>query len=223
MTRIKAVYNALEELQNKVVFVGGAVVSLYADREVFELRPTDDVDVLVEVMNYRERTLLEEKLRSKGFTDEIGSGIVCRFKIKGITVDIMPTNDSSIGFTNAWYDKGFTNSISYTIDNKHIIRILSAPYFLATKLEAFNGRGRGDGRTSQDFEDIVFVLEQRSTIWNELRAVDDELRMYFVRELIQLKANHNLPEWMDSHVERNIPRASIRILEEMDRFLNERM
>jgi len=38
MTRIKAVYNALEELKHKVVFVGGAVVSLYADREVLEFR-----------------------------------------------------------------------------------------------------------------------------------------------------------------------------------------
>lgn len=40
--RIKAVYNALEELENDVVFVGGATVALYADRPASEVRPTDD-------------------------------------------------------------------------------------------------------------------------------------------------------------------------------------
>ncbi len=219
MTRIKAVYNALEELQDKVVFVGGAVVSLYADREVPEFRPTDDVDVLVEVLNYKERTRLEEILRLKGFTHDIASGIVCRFIIKGITVDVMPTNDSSIGFTSQWYEKGFMNSILYKIDDKHIIRILSAPYFLVTKLEAFNGRGGSDGRTSQDFEDIVFILEQRSTIWNELASADDEVRIYVVMEFLRLKSNPNLREWIDSHVERNSPRATRRIMDEMEKFI----
>jgi len=219
MTRIKAVYNALEELQDKVVFVGGAVVSLYADREVPEFRPTDDVDVLVEVLNYKERTRLEEILRLKGFTHDIASGIVCGFIIKGITVDVMPTNDSSIGFTSQWYEKGFMNSILYKIDDKHIIRILSAPYFLVTKLEAFNGRGGSDGRTSQDFEDIVFILEQRSTIWNELASADDEVRIYVVMEFLRLKSNPNLREWIDSHVERNSPRATRRIMDEMEKFI----
>lgn len=209
----------MEELQDKVVFVGGAVVSLYADRDVLGFRPTDDVDILVEVLNYKERTKLEEILRLKGFTNDIASGIVCRFMIKGITVDVMPTNDSMIGFNSVWYEKGFINSISYRIDDMHTIRILSAPYFLVTKLEAFNGRGRGDGRTSQDFEDIVFILEQRSTIWNELATTDDAVRMYVVMEFVRLKSNPNLREWIDSHVERNSPRATQRIMDEIEKFL----
>ncbi|QEC42618.1 hypothetical protein [Pseudobacter ginsenosidimutans] len=49
LVRIKAVYNALEELGNEVVFVGGATVALYADRPAIEIRPTDDVDILVEL------------------------------------------------------------------------------------------------------------------------------------------------------------------------------
>ena len=60
ITRIKAVYNAFEELRDEVVFVGGATVSLYADREVIEPRPTDDIDVIVEVMSYRERAAFKK-------------------------------------------------------------------------------------------------------------------------------------------------------------------
>jgi len=57
--RIKAVANALDSLKEKVVFVGGATVSLYANRPVLEIRPTDDVDVIIEILNYRERAGLE--------------------------------------------------------------------------------------------------------------------------------------------------------------------
>lgn len=43
--RIKAVAYALEKLKEKIVFVGGAAISLYPDRQVFEVRPTNDIDV----------------------------------------------------------------------------------------------------------------------------------------------------------------------------------
>jgi len=129
--RVKAIYNALEELQDKVVFVGGAIVSFYADREIFEPRPTDDVDIIIEILNYRERAELEEKLRAKGFAHDVASGIVCRYLFKGMTVDIMPTDDPSVGFNTRWYREGFRASIQYAIEDHHVIRILAAPYFIA--------------------------------------------------------------------------------------------
>lgn len=103
IVRIKAVANALNELKEKVVFVGGATISLYPNRKVFDVRPTDDVDVIIEILSYAERVVLEEKLRLIGFTHDTESAVVCRYKIDGIIVDIMPTNDPSIGFTNIWY------------------------------------------------------------------------------------------------------------------------
>lgn len=221
ITRIKTIYNALEDLQNKVVFVGGATVSLYADRETLELRPTDDVDVIIEILNYKERAQLEDKLREKGFTHDVESGIVCRYKIKGIIVDIMPTNDPSIGFENRWYDAGFQNAAYYTIDDHHTVRILTAAFFLATKWEAFKSRGGNDGRTSRDFEDIVFVFEHRPDIWKEIISGDEALYDYFKSEFTDLRANAHLFEWIDSHVERIEPRATRQILESMDQFLIE--
>ena len=107
ITRIKAVYNALEELANGVVFVGGATVSLYTDRPAPEVRPTDDVDILVELTNYSGYAAVEEKLREKGFVNDIESGVICRYTIKGITVDIMPTSGKILGFVNQWYNEAF--------------------------------------------------------------------------------------------------------------------
>ena len=218
IVRIKAVSNALGDLKEKVVFVGGATISLYPDRAVFETRPTDDVDVIIEILNYSDRSELEVKLRSIGFTHDIESGIVCRYHIQGIIVDIIPTDDSSIGFSNKWYPEGFNQAIDYEIDELCTVRILSSPYFIATKLEAFKDRGKGDGRTSLDFEDIVYVLENRQGIWEEMNNVGGDIKDYLRSEFVSLLNNPDILEWIDSHVERGSPPATYLILDKLKKF-----
>jgi predicted nucleotidyltransferase len=219
IVRIKAVSNALGKLKDKVVFVGGATISLYPDRIVFEVRPTDDIDVIIEILNYDERAKIEEVLRSMGFEHDAESGVICRYKIHGIVVDIMPTDDPSIGFSNKWYPEGYLNSVNYSIDDTATIKILGAPYFIATKLEAHKNRGKNDGRTSQDFEDIVYVLENRATIWDEMNASGLDLKKYLRSEFIDLLKNKNLPEWIDCHVERGPNPATSAIIENIKIFV----
>ncbi len=218
ISRIKAAYNAFEEMKDHVVFIGGATVSLYADREVIEPRPTDDIDVIVEIMTYKDRTLLEEKLRQKGFHDDVESGIVCRFRIEGITVDIMPTDDPTIGFNTRWYREGFKASVLHRIDDRHTIKILPSPFLIATKIEAFNDRGGGDGRMSQDFEDIVFILEHRSTFWNEVNQTNPAVQAYLKQEFSKWLSNPTFFEWIDSHTERSKSRATNRVIAEINAF-----
>jgi len=220
IVRIRAVYNNLADLKDKVVFVGGATISLYADRSTLEVRPTTDIDVIIELLNYGERAKLEEKLRTIGFQHDIDSTVVSRFKIQGIIVDIIPTTPDSIGFSNQWYPEGFKNAIEYKIDDDNIVKILSSPYFIATKLEAFKGRGSSDGRTSKDFEDIVFVLENRQTIWKELNETTGKIRNYLINEFTKLNENVNLFEWIDCHVENGSPPASYFILERIKQFIS---
>lgn len=218
IVRIQAVANALDNLKEKVVFVGGATISLYPERQVFEVRPTDDVDVIIEILNYKDRAELEEKLRSIGFSPDMESGVVCRYKIHGIIVDIMPTTDPSIGFNNKWYPAGFNYAVDYVIDNNCTVKILSAPYFIATKLEAFKGRGKNDGRTSQDFEDIIYVLENREAIWEEMNTADPDVNDYLRSEFLNLLNNPNLFDWIDGHVERGSPPATDLIVDKLEKF-----
>lgn len=219
-SRIKAVANALDILNEKIVFVGGATISLYPDRQVFEVRPTEDVDVIIEILNYQNRAELEERLRAIGFSHDIESGIICRYKIQGIVVDIMPTNDPSIGFSNKWYPDGFNQAIDYKVDEHCTIKILSAPYFIATKLEAFKSRGQNDGRTSQDFEDIIYVLENRESIWDEMNNSNDTVKNYLRSEFQNLLKNPNHFEWIDGHTERGNPLAGYFIIESLEKFTN---
>ncbi len=185
---------------------------------MFEVRPTDDVDVIIEILNYLNRAELEEKLRAIGFSHDIESGIICRYRIQGIIVDIMPTNDPSIGFSNKWYPDGFNKAIDYVIDEGCTVKILSSEYFIATKLEAFKDRGKNDGRTSQDFEDIVYVLENRETIWEEMNNADEAVKDYLRFEFLNLLNNPNLFEWIDCHVERGSPPATYIIMDELKKF-----
>jgi predicted nucleotidyltransferase len=216
---IRSISTALDSLNKKVVFVGGATISLYPDRITADFRPTEDVDVIIEILNYSARIELEEKLREIGFLNDIKSGIVCRYQYQNIVVDIMPTNDPSIGFTNLWYPDGYTHAIEYLIDERTNINILSPPYFIATKLEAFKGRGKNDGRTSKDFEDIVYVLENRSSIWMEMNSCEINLKEYLKREFQDLIKNQNLFEWIDGHVERASPPATYQIMEQIEIFI----
>jgi len=140
ITRIKAVNNALEELKDKVVFVGGATVSLYADSAAEEIRPTEDIDIVVEIWARKDYFEIDEKLRKLGFVNDQESGIICRYKIDGLVVDVMPTQSDILGFTNKWYQPGFENSISYNLSESEI-KIFSPPYFLASKVRSLHWSG----------------------------------------------------------------------------------
>lgn len=200
--RIKAVAKVLQELNEKVVFVGGATVGLYAPTEIsFEARPTDDVDVIIELASYTNYSQLDEKLRALGFQNDIESGIICRYRVQGIVVDIMPTDSNVLGFSNRWYPDGFKNAIDYQLDTDTVIKIFSPAYFIASKIEAFKNRGGNDYRTSTDFEDIIYVLDNFPKIEESFFTIEDDiLRDYFKTEFAKLLADKNIEEGIYAHL-----------------------
>jgi len=218
LVRIKAVYNALGPLKDQVVFVGGATVALYVDRMAEEVRPTDDVDIVVEIYTYKDYAALEEQLRKMGFANDQSSGVICRYKVQGIIVDIMPTGENVLGFKNKWYPEGYKNSIVVDIDDQYSIRIFSLPYFIASKLDAFTDRGKNDGRTSTDFEDIVYVMEYSRSIWHQLKSAPPDVKMYLQDEFKGLMANPYFFEWIDAHVSYGSPPATYDIIQELKSF-----
>lgn len=218
VSRIKIVRDALGDLRDDVVFVGGSTVSFYADKETFEVRETDDVDVIIEVLTYSDHAKFEAKIQKLGFSPDANSKVRVRYKIKGITVDFMPTTDVAIGFENKWYPDGFKNAIEYSIGEDESIQILAPEYFLATKLEAFKSRGYSDPRQSQDFEDIVYVLENRDSIWPELANCSESVKSYLIAEFGKLLSQKGIEEWIDCHVDFILPPSTYMILENLKDF-----
>lgn len=156
---VKTVARGLEDLKDRVVFLGGAATSLLiTDPALPHVRTTLDVDVIVEVVSRMDYYRLEDTLRERGFTQRIDSDSpVCRWSFQNVLLDIMPTDERILGFANRWYAPAIQNAEVVSIDEDLDILLVTAPFFLATKIEAFTGRGSGDFLSSHDVEDIISI------------------------------------------------------------------
>jgi len=143
MNMLQIVADGLEELKEEIVFVGGAIAELYADDPAAsDIRPTQDVDCVIELNTRMEFTELEEKLRTKKFTHDISKGApICRWIFRGIKIDVMPTNEDILGFKNRWYSGGIENKITKSLPNGMEIYVFPPEFFLASKFEAHRDRG----------------------------------------------------------------------------------
>lgn len=160
LKRLQKVASGLGDLNESVVYVGGAVAELYVnDPAATDIRPTMDVDCVVEVASYKGFNELCELLRKKGFQNDLNSDApICRWIYQRETVNIMPDDESIIGFSNKWYHPAITNKESRTLPDGTVIYVFPVTYYIATKFEALAGRGGNDLRTSHDFEDIIYIL-----------------------------------------------------------------
>ena len=202
IVRLRAVSNSLGEWKDKVIFVGGATVSLYATRPLAtSIRPTDDVDIVVELISMGDFYKLQEHLLKLGFKNDTESNIISRFLLQGLKVDFMPTDPSILGFSNKWYVDGVKNAVVFEMTNGESIRIFTSPYFIASKMEAFKTRGKSDLYGSHDLEDIVFVLDNRDSIAEELFASEKNVKDYLKTEFNTLLKNNSFEEALLGHVE----------------------
>jgi len=101
------VAKALFELKDQMVFVGGAVVSLYADMESDEeLRETFDVDLTsISLINYSNYSILLERLAQLGFHPDPEGHSICSLQYQGIAIDIIPPEDGPIGRANRFMEE----------------------------------------------------------------------------------------------------------------------
>jgi hypothetical protein len=95
-----------------------------------------------------------------------------------LTVDVLALNEEVLGFTNIWYEPALKHAFTVTLSGGHPIRVITAPFFLGTKMEAFQGRGKMDFQASHDLEDFVAVIEGRDALLQEIAASPQSLRRY---------------------------------------------
>ncbi len=196
---VAEVAQALQDFKNQIVFVGGAVVSLYTDDPAAnEIRPTADIDMTLNVVNLSNWSDIQEKLSGLGFHPDPMGHAICSYKYKDIPVDIMPAEDGPFGPANKWYKLGF-NDLWIVKAKEEEIQILPAPCYLAAKFEAFNDRGK-DYRTSHDFEDIIYIIDNRTTIVEEVRNTLPEIKTFLQAQLLKLISNSNYDEILSAHI-----------------------
>lgn len=182
LMQLEAVATALGDLLPKVTFVGGSTTVLLVDESAhYGVRKTDDVDVIIDVATLVEYHKFSQRLRNLGFREDI-DGPNCRWlfdaKVGKIKLDVMPTDERVLGYSNRWYKAAIENASEITLPCGTAVHVVSPAYFMATKFEAFVGRGKGNF-FSHDLEDIVFIMENRSGLVMELLGCSDELKHYF--------------------------------------------
>ena len=170
----------LQPLSIDLVFTGGVVVSLLVtDPVATPMRETYDVDVYLHDATRVRYQEVEATLRRQKFSQRSGDP-VCRWTRGDLVVDLMADDESILGFTNRWYRQAAVHAQVVEIEGVQI-RVITAPFFIATKLEAFADPSRensGDLLASRDVEDIIAVIDGRPTIAEELRDAPGEVRVY---------------------------------------------
>ncbi len=202
LAMIRHVAARLGHLRERVVFLGGAATALLiTDEAAPDVRVTVDVDVIVEIASRGDYYRLAESLRAAGFSEDSREGApVCRWLVEGIAVDVMPTDAEILGFSNQWYQQALENSVVRQVSDDMAIRLVTAPYFLATKIDAFHNRGAEDYIASHDMEDIITLLDGRPEIVDEVRNALEDVKVYLSRKFGEFLNNRSFLDALPGHL-----------------------
>lgn len=177
-----------------------------------EPRPTVDVDCTLEITSRLEHRNLEAELRSLGFEYDTSEGApICRWVYHGIAVDVMPSEESILGFSSRWYKPGIEKKEERTLSDGMRVYVLPLAYFVATKIDAYNSRGREDPRTSSDIEDIIYVLDGHSDPLVEIENADRTVSLFVRREFDKLTKHALFQDAMEGFFVRDRAKRLLRI------------
>ncbi|MDN3519007.1 hypothetical protein QWY84_15420 [Aquisalimonas lutea] len=185
-----------EELREQVAFVGGCTTGLLVTDDFTreQVRSTDDVDVVVHVISYAELHRLKETMKARGFREPSSMDIdmpICAVKLDDLRIDLMPDDPKVLGFSNQWYRQALETALPISLGEDLTIRVVGPALFIATKLEAYKGRGNGDPLESRDIEDILNLVDGRAELLADVQASDSDLQDYIAAEFARLLDDGN--------------------------------
>lgn len=209
------------DLLERMVFVGGAVAGLLiTDPAMPSIRPTEDVDLVVEATVLREYHAAEAALKAQGFVQDMSADApICRWRIGHLKVDVMPMGKTVLGFANRWYPLAVSTAQPFVLPSGKAIKLIIAPVFVATKLEAFEDRGKGDFLFSHDLGDIIAIVDGRNSLSDECKQVAPELKTYLQLKFAELMGKAAFRQALSGHLSPDA--ASQSRLPLLERKLNE--
>lgn len=173
-----------KDLLERMAFVGGATTALLLTDPIVRqgVRYTLDVDLIVGTQGRGHWAQLQKRLRECGFRESQDDDVLCRMRLGDLIVDFMPTDARILGFTNAWYSRALETSRQHDLEAGTRIKLLDPVYFVATKLEAWKGRGNDDPLSSHDLEDILTLVDGRDVLCDEIARAESDVRRYIAKE-----------------------------------------
>jgi hypothetical protein len=199
---MRLVAQELESVGLSFAFVGGCAVWLLVDRpDLTDFRPTEDVDVIIEVVTLGELYKLEEQLRAAGFQHDTSEGApIFRWIVKGCRVDIMPIDSRELGMNSQWFREALESAQLITFDRKLEAKVITPPLFLATKLTAFQDRGHSDLYGSHDIEDVVTITDGCKNIVEDVANSSADVRKFIANGFSALMQHADFDDALFGHL-----------------------
>jgi predicted nucleotidyltransferase len=188
LSKIEMIASALGPLRDRLVFVGGCAVGLLiTNNAAAPVRVTFDVDLVARVEALPAYHGIEKEFVRLGFSrDTTSDAPICRWRYRGLEVDLMPMDSKVLGFANRWYPLAVETAQDVKLPSGTTIKLITAPAFLATKFEAYSDRGEADMLASHDLEDIINVVDGRPSLLEEVRNAPVDLRSYLMSRFAEL-------------------------------------
>ncbi len=233
LDRIARVAEALGDLRDRVVFIGGAIAPLLQTHPPFpRARPTKDVDGVAATTSYRDIEALDQALRAREFRTPSGPSTAEHrggrrqtqvhkwLAPGGIEFDLVPSGAHLGGSGSTWDQYALELSETVEIRPGLSIKHANAPAFWAMKWAAHHDRGKDDPVNSTDLEDILALIASRPTFIDELQQSPPELRQYVGDQTAGLLRNPDAGDLLAAHLNNaTAPRAVIdRVRSVLDRI-----
>jgi predicted nucleotidyltransferase len=201
--RLVLVAEAVGDLRERIVFIGGALAPLlHSDPPFRGARITSDVDAIIATVSYVEAQRVQDEMVRLGFRHDLADprhlhrwvGAV------GVPFDLVPAGEH-LGAASGPTDRlAVETAARTTLTTGLTIRHASAPGFLALKWAAYQDRGRKDPLYSDDLLDILALLASRPTLVAEVAAVPLELRTYVAEQSKAFFADPNADDLLAAHL-----------------------
>lgn len=182
-------------------FLGGSVLSLLVNESTADaIRVTKDIDIIAGVRTRKEFHGEERELESRGFIHDTSEDApICRWKTDGIVVDVLPVREEVLGWKSQWFEEALLAAEKIDIGGVSV-KVISAPYFVLLKLEAFEDRGKGDFITSTDFEDVICLFNGRNSLVQEIKDAG-QIAMVIAEKFARYLKNHDIEDAVTGFVQ----------------------
>jgi hypothetical protein len=112
----------------------------------------------------------------------------------------MPFDGAPLGFTNIWYREAIRYAEKRAIEPNLVIKLVAPPYFVATKIEAFKGRGSGDFLGSSDIEDLISIIDGREELFDEIRSAANDVKVYIAEHFTRFLSSRRFVDAVPGHL-----------------------
>jgi hypothetical protein len=199
----------MQPMLEELVFAGGCSTSLlFSEADFIRPTPPQWLDVIASTQGDLGHMALTIKLKEMGMREDtiFGRG---RWKMGALTVCFWNVDPVFSPFASRFLPEAFSMPRKYPVAPDMKVKLVNPAFFLALKIEAFQGRGQGNYQTSDDLNDLVALLSARAELAFDLKLTAPHVRTFVQKQLAELKPKSDFLEAIKRILNNDEPRIAL--------------